>query len=252
MDWFKSLGLNGKQQAAYLYLLKNGARSAADLAKGLGEQRTNSYLIVEEMLEKGLVEKDESGKVLKYRAANPEQLQKLMLARQRQVAIQASELKQALPDLMGLYHLTSSESGLAYFEGLEGYTAALQDQIHAGAEVCIFAATELLRDRPDAWAVLLNMLQKRGYAKVNSRIIYEAAIKDRIDLSFRTSEVLKKTMAARFWGNSLFDGEVAIYKDSVIFTVYDEKLTSTLIKNKAIATTMQSIFDTAWQRAETL
>ena len=250
MDWFQTIGLNKKQQAAYMYLLKNGARNATELAKGLGEQRTNIYLIVDELIADGLVEKDQSEKVLKYRATNPEQLQKLMMARQKHIASQTAELRQKLPDLMGLYHLTSSEAGMAYFEGLSGYEAALQDQIHAGEEVCVFAASNTLHDRPDAWEVLLKMLQKRGHAKVKSRILYEVAIKDRIDLSFRTHEIIKKTMEARFWGDALFDGEVAIYKNSVIFTVYDEKLTSILIKNKAITATMQAIFDTAWGSAE--
>jgi sugar-specific transcriptional regulator TrmB len=250
MDWFKSIGLNDKQQAAYLYLLKNGVKSASELAKGLGEQRTNSYLIVEELLSKGLVEIDHASKVIRYRAASPDQLQSLMTARQRHIATQALELKKSLPDLNGLYQLTSSESGIAYFEGLKGYTDALEDQIQAGAEVCVFAASELLFDRPDAWEVLLKMLQKRGYAKIKSRILYETAIKERIDLSFRTSEIIKKTMEAKFWGNSLFDGEVAIYKNSVIFTVYDEKLTSILIKNSAVVKTMQTIFNTAWAQAE--
>jgi sugar-specific transcriptional regulator TrmB len=250
MEWFKILGLNEKQQAAYLYLLKNGAQSASDLARGLSEQRTNSYLIVEELVEKSLVEIDESQKVLRYRASNPEQLQKLMMDRQRHLAKQSSNLKQSLPDLVGMYHLTSSESGFAYFEGLGGYTTAMQDMINAKKEVCVFAASNALQDRPDVWDTLLRMLQKRAYAKIKTRIIYEESLKERVNISARTAESLKKSMEARFWGCSQFDGEVALYGNTTILTTYDEKLTSVVIKNKAITTTLQAIFDTAWASAK--
>ncbi|MEO8863345.1 MAG: hypothetical protein ABI354_03420 [Candidatus Saccharimonadales bacterium] len=53
-------------------------------------------------------------------------------------------------------------------------------------------------------------------------------------------------MDVRFWGESVFEGEVAIYGPTVIMTTYDDKLISLVIKNSAIAATMQAIFDTAW------
>jgi hypothetical protein len=56
-------------------------------------------------------------------------------------------------------------------------------------------------------------------------------------------------MEVRLWGGSVFAGEVAIYGNTVVLTTYDERLISLVIKNPDIATTMQTIFDTAWVAA---
>lgn len=245
MEWLKALGLNEKQQRLYLYLLENGAATASKLAQSVGEQRTNIYLITEVLEQKGLVEKDESRPVVEFRAANPENLQKLMMNRQKQLAGSAAELKRALPELQGLYHLNTAHDGMAYFEGLKGYEAALEDMIRSQYEVCVFGASNVSRARPDAWSILQNKLNKRALVKVRTRILFEEALKETTDIASRK----RQRMEVRFWGCSVFAGEVAIYGNTIVLTTYDEKLISLVIKNSEIATTMRAIFDTAWQAA---
>jgi hypothetical protein len=95
----------------------------------------------------------------------------------------------------------------------------------------------------------MNKLQKRASARIKTRIIFEENIRTSQTLSVNRSVLLQKYMEARFWGNSPFEGEVAIYDTAVVLTSYDEKLISLVIKNRAIASTFQAIFDTAWNHA---
>jgi len=81
MEWLQSIGLNEKQQQLYLYLLEHGSLAASQLAQELGEQRTNVYLLVDALAERGLVEKDESLPVAQFKVTNPQRLQELMTAR---------------------------------------------------------------------------------------------------------------------------------------------------------------------------
>ena len=242
MEWLKSLGLNDKQRKLYLYLLENGAVNASKIAQDLGEQRTNVYLITESLEQKGLVEKDESSPVVLFRATDPERLQRLMTEKQKQLAGSATELKRALPELKGLYHLNTASDGLAYFEGLKGYEAALEDMIRSKSEVCVFGASNVSGARPDAWSILQKKLGERSLAKVPTRILFEESLRETTDIASRK----RQKMQVRFWGNSVFAGEVAIYGSTVVLTTYDEKLISLVIKNSDIAATMQAIFDTAW------
>lgn len=245
MEWFKLLGLNDKQRNLYMYLLENGAVNASKIAKDLGEQRTNVYLLTEALQQKDLIEKDETSPVVLFRATNPDKLQKLMLAKQKQLAISAMELKKMLPELQGLYRLSTASDGLAHFEGLKGYEAALEDMVRFKSEICVFGASNVSRARPDAWKILQDKLNKRGFAKVPTRMLFEEELRSTTDIAAHN----RQRMEVRFWGNSVFAGEVAIYGNTVVLTTYDEKLVSLVIKNQHIATTMRTIFDTAWVAA---
>lgn len=249
MDWLKSLGLNQKQSQLYQHLLTKGSATASELARDLGEQRTNIYLLLDALTNLGLAEKDDALPVAQFKATNPNKLQELMTARQRALATSSVQMKQALPELLGMYHLNTAHDGMAYFEGLKGYEAALEDMNKTSGEVCVFGATLLEEVRPDAWDILIKKLQKRALKKINTRIIFETTRKGSSTLSVDHSSLLKQYMQARFWGNSVFEGEVALYDNAVVLTSYDEKLVSLVIKNKAIAATFQAIFNTVWESA---
>lgn len=250
MDWLRTLGLNKKQGLVYMHLLENGNATASELAQRLGEQRTNIYLLLDALTELSLVEKDESRPVAQFKVTNPNQLQQLMTQKQKAVSTSSAQLKQALPELLGLYHLNVAHEGMAYFEGLKGYGAALEDMNKANGEVCIFGATQLEEVRIDAWAIAMNKLQKRAAAKVRTKIIFEKTRKNSSTLSVDRLPILQSYMEARFWGNAIFEGEVVVYDSTVVLTSYDDKLVSLVIKNSAIAVTFKTIFDTAWENAE--
>lgn len=251
MDWFKDIGLSDKQTRLYMFLLENSAKTASEMARALGEQRTNVYVLVDELEQKGLVQRDQSAPVVRFVAANPTQVQRLLQQEQKRLADQAIQLRKAMPELLGLHQLASPKSGIAYFEGLKGYAAALDDQIRPNhKEVCVFGATELEENRSDAWEILIEKLQKRGRAGIKTRIIFEEALRTSTTLSSDYSALLRRTMKTRFWGVSPFEGEIAIYGDTVVLTSYDEKLVSLVVRNKQIAATFQAIFDQAWHSAK--
>lgn len=235
-----------------MHLLEHGAATASQLGRDLGEQRTNIYLLLDALIQVDLVEKDESTPVAQFRATNPQRLQELMTVEQHGLATSAAKMKRALPELLGLYHLNTAHEGMAYFEGLKGYEAALEDMNRATSEVCVFGATFIDDTRPDAWNILINKLEKRALAKVRTRILFETTRKTSNTLSVDRSPLIGRYMEARLWGNSYFEGEVALYDSVVVLTSYDEKLISLVIKNKAIAATFQAIFNTAWEQAEPL
>ncbi len=241
MEWLKSLGLNEKQCKLYLYLLEKGGLTASQLARGLGEQRTNIYLITDELVNAGLVERDGSRPVALFKVTSPQNLQNLMLTRQKQLAHNSSQMKNDLPDLLGLYHLHTAETGFAYFEGVKGYLAMLEDMVKSSQEVRVFG-TAMLNDRPDLWLGLQKALQKRALHKIETKMILDNSLSTKV----LVDEMRRSRVSLKFWGDTLFEGEVAIYGSTVVLTTYDEKLISLVIKNKAIAATFQSIFDTAW------
>lgn len=250
MEWLKSVGLNEKQVRLYLHLLEMGSLAASELARDLREQRTNVYLLTDSLMRKGLIEKDESQPVTHFKATDPKNVEKLFKLQETQLTSSAEQMKRTMPELLGMYHLNTAQDGMAYFEGLKGYASTLEDAIKAGNEVCVFGGSNIKASRSDAWDVLLNKLQKRVLAKIQTRLIFEEAIRHHTDTSVHEVDPSRRYMQVKFWGKSLFDGEVAVYGSTVVLTSYDEKLVSLVIKNQGLATTIQAIFDTAWDSCQ--
>ena len=72
-----------------------------------------------------------------------------------------------------------------------------------------------------------------------------------VDLSLKNRMIVedlrRKNIELRFWGENIFESEVAVYGSTVIMTTYDDKLISIVIKNPSIAATLRAIFDSAWE-----
>ncbi|MEO8863346.1 MAG: helix-turn-helix domain-containing protein [Candidatus Saccharimonadales bacterium] len=153
MEWFERIGLNDKQKKLYLHLLENGALTASQLADELKEQRTNIYLITDELVALDLIERNTRQPVARFMAANPARLQQLIAKQQQDLAVSAKQLRKILPELQGRYVLSSQKPGFAYYEGIKGYGLALDDMIRSGQEVCVFGSSNVSVARPDAWTL---------------------------------------------------------------------------------------------------
>lgn len=251
MEWFQSLGLNQKQSQVYLSLLRRGSQTASQLALDLNEQRTNVYLLIEQLLALGIVQKDQSRPVDRFTPVDPNTFLGLMSRKQQILANRAAQLKKDLPELTGLFHLNVADEGLAFFEGLQGYSAALDDMVASQLDVCVFGASDISSRRPDAKRILEAKFQKRAQEKVSTRIIFDESLRDSSGVPTQLSLATKKYSLVRFWGEKPFgNGEVAIYGGTVVLTSYDDQLTSMVIKKPALTALFQTIFDTAWHQAK--
>ncbi|MBP9762868.1 hypothetical protein KBD34_04605 [Patescibacteria group bacterium] len=74
LEELRDLGLNKTEAVTYLFLLENGASSPAQIAKGTGILRTNSYHIIQSLLAQNLIQATPHGKRQAYIARDPEAL----------------------------------------------------------------------------------------------------------------------------------------------------------------------------------
>ncbi len=110
------LGLTEKEARTYLALLTLGKSTAYAVAKASGLKRPTTYLLLETLLQKGIVLKFPAQKQL-YIAKSPIEL---IQTQETQLAL----MREVLPQLMALG--TAKEgSKFLYFEGLEGIEEAL-------------------------------------------------------------------------------------------------------------------------------
>ena len=108
-------GLSEVQAKIYLYLIKHGQSTPAEIATGVDENRTTVYSAAEKLEKLGIITQKDRGKVSAYVPNHPSVLESLAEKRLRSVARQAKNLESNLPSLINYYNEYQSTTGATTF-----------------------------------------------------------------------------------------------------------------------------------------
>jgi sugar-specific transcriptional regulator TrmB len=237
------LGLNDKEAAVYLYLLKHPYQSAHQVANACNIQRTNIYRLLE-VLEKQELVVHIDNPVRSFSAAEPQALRRLLEKQNIQLKQASSALTAAMPQFRSQYSLSLDKPGVFYMSGDAGIEQLLTDMVNSGTEVLLVASDNVPGNQKtlDRFRELISERKKAG---VKTRALFHHA-----DYSAKVTKQLETMgMEVRLIGTNPFLGEVVIYEDNVVFTVYEPSVSITVITNDQIASTMRLLFDELWQKS---
>lgn len=115
IESIKNLGLNEKEAKVYLALLQLGTSTAYNVAVRSGLKKPTTYVVLNQLVEKGFAYKVPRAKKQRFRAESPEACWLMMKERM-------NFTKEALPELMALKKGSHGETkvSVAYFEGVRG------------------------------------------------------------------------------------------------------------------------------------
>jgi sugar-specific transcriptional regulator TrmB len=124
-----NLGLKDKEACVYLSSLELGPSPAQNIAKKAGVVRATTYVILEELMQMGLVTKYKEGKKTMFSAEAPSQLLRLLEKEEEVIEQRQKELKDILPELQMLAKALGDKPSVRYFEGKEGLAAIRRDMV---------------------------------------------------------------------------------------------------------------------------
>jgi sugar-specific transcriptional regulator TrmB len=234
-----TLGLNDKQVSVYLALIQLGKGSAYSIADKSGQKRPTTYVVLGELVDKGLAERVPRVRKQLYRAISPDQAFKFLEER-------LSLAKEKLPELLAMTTGADTKVSAVYFEGIKGIKQVMsykQDE-DKGKEVVGFYATshnvpKELFDYFDEWNATR---YKKGVA-------VRAIVPDHESLlSFRESD-RKAGRNMKVIPFTEFSSEVAIEISERVVRIQDYKnLQGVAIENAEVAKTLREIFEMIWKR----
>lgn len=114
---FAQIGLSPHQEKAYKYLLRYGASPPPRVAKHLKLSRTNSYKVLDSLVQLGLVARAEIDKKLVYRAEDPIVLASLVGEERNRVIALEKSVKNALKELRQDYQKTVVDNAVLTYKG---------------------------------------------------------------------------------------------------------------------------------------
>lgn len=225
----------------YLALLELGESTPLSVSRVARVKRPTTYVILQELLEKGLVTHVTRGRGVHYRALDPS-----VLYESQESAL--AQLKGALPLLSSLADrgadgLLRSVSDMRVFQGVSGLKQIMQDTLSAKGEILCWVDLELVTNKVfrDYWA---RYIRQRVAKRLRVRAIMVA---DQAAISFRARdrEELRESVLIPKADYPL-NGEMNIYNDKIAILSYDEPV-GVIIQNRAIADMQRSIFNLSFQ-----
>ncbi len=168
----KKLGLDDKEIATYLMLLKMGPQPASVIARQLRIPRTTTQHLLTQLENLQLTTIALSKNTRIYAAVHPDSLSQLVEVKKRSTVARydqtIEELKKVAPQLLGLMHSTKVIPGVKFFQGREGVRAVLFDTLTSKTSLKgyanIDAMFEHVKDINDEYVAAreLTTITKRG------------------------------------------------------------------------------------------
>jgi len=140
-ELLQEIGLSKDESAVYIYLIRNSVMPAALLSRRLNITRTLVYKILEDLIIKGLVVKDESFKVTRYSATHPYSLRQIAEREKQAADTLARKIEETIAPLVTEFNVETNKPAVHFMEGLAGLRNALEDTLTASEPVLMFSDT---------------------------------------------------------------------------------------------------------------
>ncbi len=240
----KNLGLNEKEAKVYTALLQTGKATAYEVSKYSGLKKPTTYVILDDLVDKGIANKIPRVKTIQYSAISPEDLFTMTKSR-----IKTAE--EVLPELKAISKGRAIKKvRVAYFEGLDG-VKEMYRKLHremAGKNyVGFFAHAKNTPKELDEIFEKIN--EKHRKLKIGRKAI--TVDDESLNKYFSKDFIKKHNIDIKKLPISKYDSNISIeiYKNyTQIFS--HRYLQGVVIDNPDIAKTMKQIFKLVWDGIE--
>ncbi|MDQ5885509.1 MAG: HTH-type transcriptional regulator, sugar sensing transcriptional regulator [Patescibacteria group bacterium] len=129
-------GLNKSEAVVYQTLISKNEWKPADLAKSVGESRTNIYKILNKLIKYKLAIKVKDKKVFYYKAVNPTRLLDIAREKRRLQDKNEYELEHASQILLKNYITKHEQPGVMFYQGKSEISKIFIEASKAKTDVC--------------------------------------------------------------------------------------------------------------------
>ncbi len=242
----KDLGLTDKEAKVYAALSEMGEATPQQLAIRAAINRATSYVILESLLKRGLVNSLIKQKKRHYAIESPAQIISLLEKQKSEIESRIHRAKIILPELAMLEKLTSKKADIKFFEGRASVELIQKDIARSNAKAIdeIYNLNMALEFFP---------LTQHDHRKT----LYRRKIKTRSIIVFDSK--ISIPSAPKLWleekrylpGDKFpLQAEAVFYNDKVALLSLKDNFTGLIIGNQAIVGGLKVMFELAWQGAE--
>ncbi len=235
------LGMSQNQAMVYLACLKLGTASIWDIAFTSGVKRTTCYVVMKDLIGKGMASVSERTKTALYSVISPNDLF-------LNLKIKQNKLIESMHELHALTSKSHSKPHVRMFEGVGGVEQAyrLTLQLPPESELLIYGT-------PEVYLNYKNMISDYVKLRVSRGIKVRAIIPDTPlgrEVIREDKKILRQT---RLLAPEIFDQqtEMNILPDCVIYIAHSEdEPFATVVENSTLAKEEKNRFEILWNIAK--
>ncbi len=232
----KDIGLTDGEITVYIALLELGESNAGPIKKKTGMQNSVVHLMLNNLIEKGLVNYVEKGKKKFYRATNPENLINFIEEKKRR-------LKDLLPSL-----IKKQKEKIDYevhiYEGEKGLKAIHEDilrDLNKDEKFMVLGAPKEAHEKFEPY--FLDFHKRRQKKGIKLKAVYKKEAKEYAE----KRKKMKNTQIKYMTENLETPMWITIYKNKTILFVVSELLLGIVIENKTISENFKEYFNLVWK-----
>jgi len=241
------IGLSEKEAEIYEIMLGMEKVPASMVLSQTNQKRTTVYSILEELAKKGLVEKDESGAIIRFRARHPYALKEFMESQISNIKTASDKLDAVLPEFINVYQQSQNMPGVKFYEGLEGVKKVLDDSLTSKTEILVVADLEAInkyiKDINDEY------VKQRKKKNIKKRILVLDSEYARN--YFKTEYGAAEVTDIKFCPLKIspFRTGIQIYDNKISYiTMTDSLLTATIVNDPYIYSMQAALFEFIWSK----
>lgn len=238
----EKLGLSDKEALVYIASLELGPSPVQVIARKAEVNRATTYVMIEGLLQRGLMSTFEKGKKMMYTAEKPERLHRIVHNERAAVDEKEQVIKRLLPDLEAMSSAAGERPKVSFYENEEG--------LEAMREILFASNVETMEDFI-SFDDLRHLLPKEHWKRHNERLA-KRKIKGRTIYTSekfeQSNDVTKNLWEFRRIPKEQFPmhGELTVFGNKISMISLKGKLLGVIIESKEMATMVRSMFDLAW------
>jgi sugar-specific transcriptional regulator TrmB len=247
----EELGLSNKEARVYIANLTLGPAGVQQIADTSGIKRVTTYVILEALVNLGLVSQTNKAKKTFFNAEAPENLRRLIEKREQSLEDQKQQLDELLPQLKELKSVSRVAPVIKFYEGAEGIHTVIwtifEESKKTGLKE-IYAVTnrdQLYNVFPDIGAMRTN--PARLASGFHSKVLFTTS-----DEALKNVSDVGKNRESRYIPPDTFpiNGDMTIIGDKVAIVSFDKSIpVAVVIDSSELVRTFTTLFMLAWQTA---
>lgn len=238
----QKLGLSDKEAKVYLASMELGPSPVQSIGSKAGVNRATTYVMIETLIERGLMSSFEKGKKRFFTAESPLRLLSILHKEEAELKDKMRNLEEIVPHLNALLAKVEERPRVRFYEGKEGLRAVQED----------FLRTNDKRIETIYSAEYIRQVFTDDERKEYVRKRMEKGIKVRSIYTFGKNNLTDKTATRFKVPTSKFPlfCDIIMYNNNVAITSLKGRLFGIIVESKEFADTMRSIFELSWEAAE--
>ncbi len=237
-----NIGLTEKESKVYLASLKLGKSAVQKIATTSKVNRATTYVIIENLMEKGLMSSCTEGKKQFFIAESPEKLSLLFREQQMEIQKKQEYLDKILPELKSLKQDDSEGPVVRYYEGKEGLRAMAEElYISEDTKIAKSIYSADLLTKIFTKEELSSFRTRRKNQKTKAQVILND------DLNQIHSDAVMHKIPSKQYN---LECDISFYDDIARIATLKKPYSGLIIKNKEISSTLEILFDLAWKYLE--